>query len=131
MSETTAELTPETYTPHAYWDGRYFVARCPFCDHTDQSDRKVDTLQYAESHLVTHRIERAQADYVARWQAEHPMAVLDDGWRCPLCNEIVQVRPVDADWRDHDIKLHQDGHLSDWAAYVAAGQGAERESEDD
>lgn len=73
-----------------------------------------------------YRRERAQEAFVRQWREQHPDEVFDDGWRCPLCNQVVQ-RFSTAYPSEHEahvqrwIKYHQDDHGASWTAYLEAG----------
>ncbi|HVQ45148.1 MAG TPA: hypothetical protein VMT30_09440 [Candidatus Saccharimonadia bacterium] len=62
----------------------------------------------------------AQEAFVERWRAEHPDEVYDSGWRCPLCNEVVQGHETSPFYGL--IEYHQRDHGEAWQAYELAAE---------
>lgn len=69
----------------------------------------------------------ASDDFVRAWQAEHPAEVFVLGWRCPLCDQVVQTatKLYTFNWTQEEaVVFHQQAHGVSWHAYQALAETA-------
>lgn len=72
-------------------------------------------------HEARWEIERTQQAYAWTWQREHASELCRGSYQCPLCHQHVQYTPG-GPTEAAAIRLHQEGHGSDWTAYEDAGK---------